>query len=202
MAQPFTRGAVHIFVGATGSGPAGSSGFGPVSPTPIYLGTGERAPRVSIRKRFRDVQNDLGGDEPFDFSYQGRSAIVIVKLTRWNELVLQALETVVGVQPGLDAGGTDVAGDIGTLMITQGAAVPLWISYSYAPAGVAPQAAFSNLRNGWHFFAAWLEGPDDHEGGTDPATEALVFRCARVFNPLTGAFLLYDRNMAGLPAPT
>lgn len=186
MAQAYTRGSAHIWVG-TGSGG-----------TAQYLGTGERAPRVSIRKRFKDVPNDLAGETPYDYSYQGREGFVNVRLTRWNDPVLQAMENVIGVAGGVDAGGVDGIGNMGALMVTQGQAVPLWVMYSYAPAGVAPQAAFATMRNGWHFFAAFLEGPDEHEGGTDPATEGLVFHCVRLFNSATGAFSLFDRDMSGV----
>lgn len=189
MAQPWTKGAVHVWVGVGGSHAA------------VYLGTGERAPRVSRRRRFAEVPNDLGGQEPFDWSYQGSSALVTVKLTRWNESTLLALEDVVGPTNGTDLAGSDAPGDIGALMVTEGLAVPLWIAYSYAPGGLAPQPAMAGLRTGWHMYAAWLEGPDDHEGGTDPASVMLIFRCARVYDPSTGAFKLYDRNMSGLPNP-
>lgn len=186
MPQPYTRGPVLIYAGV-----GGSSG-------PLYLGTGERAPRVSRLREFEPVMNDLAGTRvPFDMLAEGQQALITVKLTRWDDAVLQAVEARSSAAP---AGGIAGPGSTGALMIAEGWAFPLWLLYSYGPQGPAAKAAMGTLRPGFHFFATWLEGPQDGEGGTDPATELLVFHAIEVYTG--GTMSLYDYNLAGLPAPT
>lgn len=192
MAQPYSHGAVHLWVSIRFS-------------NPFYLGTCERAPRVSRTRKHRDLLNDLGGDEAFDAAYMGSGAFVTAKLTRWNERTLLMIENSAFPNTLLDVGGTDTIGEIGTLMVTEGQALQLWVQYSYAQGQLAPKAAYNNpisgaMRAGYHFLNAFLDSPDDHDGGTDPATEAIVFRCMRGYNPTTGTLTLYDRDMSGINA--
>lgn len=185
MATPYVHGAVGLFVQLQGMG------------NPGFLGTCERAPRRTRRRRWAEVRNDLAGEESYDVSYQGSACYVTAKLTRWNEAVLLALENAPAPAVGLDTAGVEPVGAIGTLMMTQGAGVQLWVVHDYGSQGRAPQVAFTgqNMRAGDHYYCAFLEGPDEQEGGTDPASEMLTFRCIRSYNATTGAFTLYDHNV-------
>lgn len=189
MAQAYVRGPAHIFAGV---GMAG---------TPFYLGTAERTPKIQIRRAFSPVWNDLGGQlVPYDWCYEGQEGFVVADLTRWNQPVLAALQgaprqTIAAATPG-----TDVVGDIGTLMVTEGAAIPLWIMFPYTA-----KAAFAAQPAGYHFLATWLLGPDDlDENNTKNAKVRLSWYCGRAGlisqAPIPGiAWALYDFNLAGMP---
>src|SRR4051812_7347205 len=115
MAQPYSRGPVDIFVG-TG-----------LSHTPTFLGHATKGPRIRIRRFYRDMFNDLGGDlVPFDRARGSQMAVVSVVLTRWNEAVLQAAQDTAG---GASVPGTEDPGDVGALMLTEGLAQPLWLRF-------------------------------------------------------------------------
>lgn len=122
--------------------------------------------------------------------------LVTLRLTRWNESVLQVAEDAPNPPAAVvspPTAGAELLGDVGRLMITEGAASQLYLVYDYGAAGRLPKPAYTTggMRPGWHFYAAWLE-QDDHDGGTDPNVKSLTFRCARFYNPATGAFLIYD----------
>lgn len=190
MAHPYVRGPIHIFVG-TG-----------ISATPTYLGTGERAPRQSIRREFSPLFNDIGGVSiPFDLSFQGIEAFVTVALTRWNESVLNQIQDVVGNAGGQVDPGTILDGETGTLMMTENVGQPLWLQYSYGPGQLAPHAAMADMPPGTRYLCAFLQGPDELEGGTDPARVMLTWHCLRKYDPSTRKMRLFDRTLAGLPLP-
>lgn len=200
MAQPYTGGAVLLYVAFPAQVGAGylTQSYG----QPVFLGTGERAPRVSRRRAYRQLHNDLAGDEPFDFVYSGTSMLVTVRLTRWNELVLQTLEDAPNIPAAAIApanAGTELLGDVGRMMVTEGAGAQLYVVYDYGASGRLPKPAMvaGLMRPGWHFFSAFLE-QDDHDGGTDPNVKPITFRCARVYNPVTGAFVIYDQTIPNL----
>ena len=212
MAQVYIAGAIHVYIGVTQS--YYSAGNGTITyTTPAYLGTGERAPRVSRRRAFTPVDNDLSGREPFDWIFSGNSMLVTIRMTRWDENILRIIEhapnPATGLVPNGAVAGTEFLGDIGRLMVTEAVAINLWLRFAYGAQGVLPKAAFAGnplagpMRNGWHFYAAFLE-QDDHDGGTDPNIKSLTFRCARVYNPYTGNFGIYDDDMTGVAgiAPT
>lgn len=188
MAQPFVRGPAHCFVG-----------IGP-GQTPVYLGTAERSPRIQIRPSWSPVFNDIAGQKvPFDWSFDGEEGYVVYDFTRWNEAVWEACQT--RPFPPIAGGitGTNVAGDIGTLMLTEGAGYPLWILFPYTL-----KLAYATQPLGYHFFRTWLMGPDDlDENNTSAARIRGVWYCSRAPTlniPAAGLnFSLYDGNMAGLP---
>lgn len=188
MAQPYVRGPIGLHVQIGG--------------TIFFLGTGERAPRISIKREYEALRSDIAGTRlGLDQSFQGQEAFVTVKLTRWNETILTRLQDstgAFGVTPG-----SDNMGDVGTLMVFEGQAFPLWVQFPYGAGQFAAKTAYANPTNGaqmggYHFFAAILEGEQVLEGGTDPASVSLTFHCYRVFSPTTLSLALYDFNMTGL----
>jgi len=200
MAKPYVRGPVYLFVGV-GTGTPGHF-------TPTYLGTCERAPKISRERAFSKVMNDAAGSElPLDYLLQGMEAFVTGRLTRWNQNVLEAiLDPVANVISGLSAGQDWLAAttttEYGTLMVEEGYAYPLWVVYPYGKNSISPKAAMSDLPPGLHFYATFLDRGDESEGGTDPATEFLTWHCVRTPVPFGGVltFQLGDTDMTGLPA--
>lgn len=182
MAQPYVSGPVHLYVGVSGS--------------PVYLGTFIEAPKVRTTPKFSPVFNDLAGDqEPFDMQYQGSSADVFGDLTVFNWTVLRSCQT----RRSLNSNeGSDAFGATGALMIGEGLAYPLWLHYPYYQL----KAAFSNngAPPGYHYVASWLIGPDEEDLGTKANQVHVQFHAMRAYVPAAGGFILFDRNMIGIPA--
>lgn len=188
MAQPYVRGPAHFFVGIG----AGQS--------PVYLGTAERTPKIQIRPAWSPVFNDIAGQKiPYDWSFDGEEGYVVYPFTRWVDPVWRACQArprppIIGGVPGLN-----VAGDIGTLMNTEGMGYPIWVLFPYAA-----KTAYNTQPAGYHFFSSWLMGPDDLDrNNTDAALVNGVWYCSRkpTLNIAAAGLdmLLYDYNVAGLP---
>src|SRR5262245_17371992 len=127
--------------------------------------------------------------------YQGCEALTSGTFTRWNEVIHAAMAT----RPNSAFGvrGLNVAGDIGSFMIAEGMAYPLWVQFPYAA-----KALFTanGMPPGYKFPFSWLEGPDDHEElGTNPYKIGLLWHSMRGFNKETGEFSLYSNVLGVLP---
>jgi hypothetical protein len=188
MAQLYSTGPAHAFVGSISSGGV----------TPFYLGTCEVAPQIEVTPRFEEVHNDIGGIVPFDKQYGGEEAFIGLDLNRYNEGVYAALAArpnslVAGAVRGLNS-----ALDVGTLMLTEGKNVVLWIVF---PFFAKPAMRAGGMPAGYRFPGSILLGPDKLDGlGTRSRKTHLFFEALRLWTPLTGAFTLYDHNTTGLPA--
>lgn len=205
MAQPFVTGPCHIYCGV-------GSGLGP-----LYLGTCEAAPRIQMSPGWSPLMNDISGDQkPYDYLYQGQDAKVFGDLTVLNWPVLTIVQN--RVPRGSPLPGLDPLGSVGTLMVTEGQAYPLWIHFPYGGA-TGSHAAMVTIPGGYHFFYAWLLGPDEIDPGTKANKVHVQFHCqkgpvttivgptspqgiagATVLPTATGHFGLYDFNMTGIPA--
>lgn len=184
MANLYVTGPAHIFVQLPGiAGPQAYS----------YLGTAERYPKISIRPANEPVFNDIGGKVPFDMAHMGEEAFVSADISRWNEPVYAALAA--RPRPGSGTRGVNVAGDIGTLYVTEGFAYSLAVLFPYAAKLVY---AAAGMPAGYRFLSSYLVGPDELEPlGTTPRKIRLMWHCLRTYDPSTGSLFLYDHDMTG-----
>ena len=179
MAQLYCTGPAHSFVQ-----------YG--SARPLYLGTCKISPQIEIKKSTKAVYNDLGGEVPFDVAYMGKEAMTVVDLTRWNE---KTYETIASSPQQIFGGGTDGPLDIGSLYLTEGLGFTFYVVFPFA----TQKKAYSTLPAGYRFPGSYLVGPEKHQQmGTHPKELLLMFHHLRLFNAATGAFLLYDSNMAAV----
>lgn len=189
MAQGYVRGPTHIYCGVGSGGAA------------VYLGTAERSPRISIRPSWSPYYNDIAGQKiPYDWGFDGEEAFVVSDMTRWNQSVLAALQARPRTVIGGSTPGLNVAGEIGSMMITEGLAVGLWLLFTYTS-----KAAYATQLAGYRFPATWLMGPDDLDNNnTGMAKVRMTWYAGRLGAVnVAGAginWLLYDYNVAGLPA--
>lgn len=193
MAQQFVTGPCDIFVNY------GSLG-GVVTP-PLFLGHSERGPRMQVRPQYSSSYVDIGGQKiPFDSVYDGQDAIVSADLSRWDETVYAAISIKSGASANNAPAGTDDPGDIGTLMIHEGAAIQVWLRFPHAA-----KLAYSTMPAGYRFPVCMLQNDDHNELGTKPRKISLVFHCLREFDVSVtnafgaGRFVLFDHDMSGLP---
>lgn len=204
MAQLYSTGPCHVFVGAPGP-------TGLVYGTTFYLGTAQTKPRISVLRSYKEAMNDLGGQiNPVDLTYQGQSAFVSVALSRWNELVYQAaVNRAVGLGPAAQIGTTGIdtfgtLGNLGGLAVHEGVLFHLFLTFPKAAnpfyAGAGGQTGNGGpLPLGYHFFAAVVADQDSLDPGTDYLVRMVQFRCTRVIDIPTQTMSLYDHNVVGLP---
>jgi hypothetical protein len=187
MAQPYVTGACSVWAGI-GAGSA-----------PVFVGHAEQGMSIDIRAGWEPVMNDLAGTKvPFDMSYQGEEAILSGTLTRWNEAVVAAMAARWNAQASFLGGpqrGSENTFARGTLMLTEGAAFPIWLNFP-----LSSIAAFATLPDGYRFAAGFLESPDRLEPGTRPYKIQMIWHCLAVFTPSNGSFLLYDHDMSAVAA--
>ncbi len=192
MAQVYVTGAVFVYAGI------GSQG------SPVFVGTGERAPMQRLMRGWEPVFNDIGGTaDPFEELYEGQWCFILIRLTRWNELVVNSMQSTPFTPGAAGAPGTDALGDMGLAMQLERALFPLWVLYDYGLGGRFPKAAMTlgGMPPGRRYLGVKLEGPDAETTGTQANTIDLVWKAKRIYDPSTGNFYLYDRDMTGLPAP-
>jgi hypothetical protein len=190
MANPYVTGPVHVWIRFYGS-------------SALYLGTGRNAPRFRIRRAWEGIMNDITGTQiPFDMLYEGQEAFTTVELTRWNEGTYQLLASMPDPSKFPLTGPLfDVAGDIGTLMVTENKAFQLGLVFPYASKPTFLLSPGGSMPAGYHFFNTWLESPDEFTVGTGENSKGLLFHSIKGFNPSTGAGNLgdYDISWTGTP---
>ncbi len=193
MTQVYDTGAVFVYAGIGAQG------------SPVFVGTGERAPKQRNMRGWEPVFNDLAGTvDPFEELYEGQWCFVTVRLTRWNYAVMDVLQSTPFTLGAGGGAGTDALGDVGMAMQLEGALYPLWVLYDYGLGGRFPKLAMIDgaMPPGRRYLGVKLEGPDEVTTGTQANMIDLVWKAKRIYDPTTGNFLLYDANVAGLPAPT
>lgn len=198
MAGFYVTGPCDIFVGSL-AGPA------------VFVGHAERTPSVQIKPSFSPVYCDLFGQRvPADFLYDGEEAMISADVTRFNESTYAFMAqrpdaTIAGARRG-----SNIPGDIGTLMVAEGYAYSLFLRFPYAAKPAFSTGSGGAMPAGYRFLAAFLEGPDDLGPlGTTNRRIRLNWRAARVPSVVTGssfgavALTLYDHDMSrtvGVPA--
>ena len=221
MATPVVTGPVHIWVsipnsqiatlnataagltfaarsGLPAAGAAGAAAaLARLATSPVYLGTGQRGPRVKIRRAYSRVFNDLTGPElAFDKIWAGEEALIFVDLTRWNET---AYDLAAGRPFSGGVFGAEPPGSRGTLMMTEGAAFPLILrfpSFDFHPA-IRNNLGFA----GYRFLAASLEGDDDFETGSGANIRHIAFHCQEIYDPKSNGLALCDFGVEDLVPP-
>ncbi len=185
MGQPYVTGAVSVWIGSAAG--------------PLFLGYSERGPNISIRPHYSNVFVDLSGmSVPFDKIYDGEEAIVSCDLTYFNQNVLLAIEDYAGTtSPGFNE-----PGEIGTLMLTEGIAYPLYLRFPYAAKPAFQNGLNGAMPAGYRFYRAMLETDDFPDLGTKARKIHLSWHClpqldATVSNDFgTGTFTLYDFDLS------
>jgi hypothetical protein len=186
-AQLYCTGPAHVFV----------SVYKSTLPAIAYLGTCEDAPRIKIVRKWREIHNDIGGDEAFDRSYMGRAALISLDLNRFDEDVMQRIEAMPNAIVGRD--GAELFGDIGTIVGLEAASLGIYVQFPYS-VKAAFQVAPSQMPAGYRFPRCVPLDDEMYPLGTKARKNNIAFVAQRIYNPTTGDFLLYDHNMTGLPA--
>ena len=148
---------------------------------PIYLGTAESTPTYKETPHYVAVMNSLAGSTlPFDETWDGNNMVIETVLTRYDNIVFQALRDA-PFAPGANASGyLGVVGletrlSRGTLMYARLPRLILWNSFF----GTAN--AFADDLPGYIFYAAKLNNSLPGQGGTNANKLGLTFECTSIF---------------------
>lgn len=186
-------------------------------PALIYVGTGAAKAfqflgwmtsgvRLTLQAEFEDVMADFGGTRiPVDSTFQGEQGYVAGDLSKYNEGIMSILSartaSAASITGGALAGLMPAAGTgagIGTLMVSEGAAIPLCI--------VAPNQAaktfFSAMLPCFTFSQAWLDSSYDQTWNATVKNPRVSFRCLPSWNGAGTTATLYTNILPGsLPTP-
>lgn len=186
MANPYVTGAVPVYVGI-GAGSTQSDN------APYFLGWFERGLNdFHIDPKYRPIFADIfGSDLPYDHMFMGEDAWCAGDLSVWNEAVY-ARTAARPTHLSAAVRGTYQPSDIGSLMIAEGLAFPLWLPFPFATPKATPQP---NQPAGYHFPTAWMFGPDHIIGGLQQSKRRVVFYAGAARNPSTGVITLYNSFM-------
>jgi len=180
------------------NGPAGVfAGVGNANAAVFFGWTDDRV-RITIDDGFNDVFTDLGGDKiPVDKQWMANQAFVRGDFIQYNQLVYRQMLNRIS-KTGIGE-GVVAPGDIGSLMLQEGYAYPLWIVASYAG---KPVFIAAGMDAGYRFYNSFLLGPEDEERSSKPLKISLVWNCLRAISTagaLAGGGTLFDHNVTGLP---
>ncbi len=189
-AGAFISGAVG---GVAGGGAPGAT-ITVITRSAFYLGTTRGKPRYKHRHEWGDVMNDLGGGKiATEFLFEGTHGYMSLDFTRWNQFVMDA---VCSVPNPLGTRGVNVAGDIGTAALLEGATVGVVWMYPYVLKAAMLGGGISGAMPAGRFWPLCLVEEDGEERGTEENAANLMFHMVRGYTPL-GAFLTYAN---GVPA--
>jgi hypothetical protein len=180
-----------------------------------FLGWCEEAPEIDVQQKWVPVFTDVGGNQvPTDKSWQREIGFIGMSLSQFNRFPYYS--ATYQPRPATSLAGVDnpafrglaSPGDVGTLMLTEGQAIVIYVQFPYAvkPAmggGAGPPAG---MEQGYRFFAGTLEGFDPGPTGTKPQIVTMAWEClgyqflgnANAYGSVY--YQLYDGNLSGLPA--
>lgn len=191
-AQLYSTGPVDVYV------------YHPLDSTISFLGHGERAPSIDHQPSYADVHCDLGGQVPIDRIYSGEMLRVGVDLVRYDYAVVQRLHDhkrrlVNPVAAQATYAGQEYPGDIGTLMLTEGAYHILYLKFRNAP-----KTPFANnsMPKGYRIYRALMDPSSVTSGSTTAHKVRVAWSCYRKLDMTApsntfgnGLFTLYDHVM-------
>ncbi len=174
------------------------------SGAPLFFGHARQPGiQIDIEHNIQPVQCDIGGDEPLDDYYSGRSGVASGTFPRYNSSVYQIMSQIAAARLGIGTAGVDMPGDVGTMLQQEGAAFPLWLVFPYSPKPLFNLAG-NVLIAGYHFRAAHLAQDSQPDLGPRTRNLRLVWRCRRALDETvttlygTGAWTLFDHDMSGI----
>lgn len=199
MAQLWTTGPAHCFVGPYNCGPGAAN----------YLGTADDPPEIDVRPYEEEVFADQGGDKvAFDSSDQGQDALISYNFVRFNQLTMQAITSLPNASSAIagaptSARGTYLPGDMGTLAMTEGQAITVFVLFPYAAKPFF--GGGTTMVPGYRFPVCKLVMEKYTKLGPKATRIPMAWHARRLFDPTAGAnsygvgtFTLFDYNVTGL----
>lgn len=177
----------------------------PYAPTVAeFLGTSEVAPKARIRRAYKPVMNDLGGQLiPLERIYQGQEAQIVTALNRYDEAVYTKLAQAPryggGAAPVFIRGANGPL-DCGALVQQNSAYFTLILQFPFA--GTVNQPSANSMPAVYRFPVCSPEQDDFNQLGTIERNTFMAITAQRFYNPVTGTFVTYDNTTGGVTLPT
>src|ERR1051325_9169214 len=128
MARPLGSGPIHVYLAFgpptafTGSPPAKGAADA------YYYGTTRSGPDVNERVDFYPIMNDLTGPkQSMDEGFAGREDDIALVMSSWSQTVDNMLEHFLDPTNIVNPRGTDALSDLGTMMLSEGRTLGLWL---------------------------------------------------------------------------
>jgi hypothetical protein len=128
MARPMGSGPIHVFVGFGPPATQPNSPAAVTAATALYYGTTRSGPDITERLDFYEVMNDITGPkQSLDSGFAGREDDINLIMSSWDQTVDNRFEHFLDPGDFFNARGTDALSDLGTLMLSEGRTVGLWL---------------------------------------------------------------------------
>jgi|ERR1019366_2670590 hypothetical protein len=204
MARPLGSGPILVYLGF---GPPTARPFAPAPVTAagaLYYGTTRSGIDTGEDLSFYKVMNDLTGPvQSLDEGYAGREDDIVCLSTAWTQSVDNMLEHFLDPLNAINPIGTDQLSDLGTLMLSEGKTLGLWL---VKQAALKPINVAAGMARGRYYPTVIMTGPNKKVEGNKECMISRVFRAKKDINSINlGKLPLFHEDNAsflGLPAPT
>lgn len=203
MARPLGSGPIHVYIGL---GPPSTRPYAPAEVTAagaLYYGTTREGPDIDPKFDFYPVMNDLTGPkQSLDDGFAGREDTISLVMTSRNQAVDNALDHFLDFSNARNARGTDDLADLGTLMLSEGKTIGVWLVK--AAAGKAINVA-AGMPLGRYYMTCILKQHKPVEGNKENMYVTTFVAKKDLVGINTGKLKLYredDAAFTSLPAPT
>jgi hypothetical protein len=197
MARPLGSGPIHVYIA-----------FGPpakiTAASARYFGTTRQGPDIDENLDYYPVMNDLTGPkQSMDDGYAGREDLVSLVMSSWDQATDNMLEHFLDPLNQRNPRGTDGLTDLGTLMISEGFTIGLWLLKQAATKAVN---VASGMPLGRFYPTCVLVGPNKLIEGNRENLHVRIFRAKKDLSKINqGQLPLFREDNAsfnGLPSPT
>lgn len=204
MARPLGSGPIHVYLGFgpaneilagnppvhVNGAPAPVDAFGAGTLGAIYYGTTRSGPDITEELSYYPVMNDLTGPvQSLDDGYAGREDTIALVMSSWSQVVdnylEQFLRTPVGAQV-IGLRGTDALSDLGTLMVSEGKTIGMWLVKAAASKAVN---VMSGMPVGRYYFCTTMVGPNKIIDGNKECLRVRIFRAKKDLTEINSGFL-------------
>ena len=199
MTSVFSSGIIECFVGILQGVPVINPATGQVDPninnrfTPTLLGAGRVPPEPETVPKYFGVKSDLSGQElNYDDGFAGAECMVTFEMTIWDSVVLETVASAFNLIGESDMQWIDT--DIGTLMVTEGYAFPVWFR---AGRRNVPAMQALGMAKGYRYMGNRLMRFQEKRGNKENSM-LLVFHSRATRNKVNDTWTLRDRDMTAV----
>lgn len=195
MARPLGSGPIHVYLGFGPPALVTGGDLAPVtSASAVYYGTTREGPDITEQLDYYPVMNDLTGPkQSMDDGFAGREDMISLVMSSWTQSVDTMLERF--LRPGVGAAeGTDRVADLGTLMVSEGRTVGLWLVKAASAKAINIAAG---MPRGRYYYTCVLAGPNKVIEGNKENLRVRIFKAKKNINALNTGFLPLFSEAAG-----
>ena len=170
MAQFYNTGGVRFYAGVDENNP--------LNRAPQFIGTSEGPSFLDEVPGFAPIQNDVaGGMLPMDHVYQNRVWQISLIMNRVNLPIWYEMARRPQIDPANFGPGEWSMVDVGTFMVQERSAFPVWAFMPSAAASPGGRPSMPDMRGVYRFWGTILRGPNRRQVGTQQKKIHVQFYC-------------------------